>query len=137
MAGPLRLRVVTPERPVYDREVDAVVVPAHDGEVGILPRHARFLAALGVGELRATRGGIVERFFVEGGFVQVRGDRVTVLCDHAARLADMNVQQAESAALAAREARSTDAARLLRRATVLRRLGSESGRGGDATRGSH
>ena len=44
MAGSLDLRVVTPEKPVFEGPVEFVVVPAHDGDVGILPRHARFLA---------------------------------------------------------------------------------------------
>ena len=127
MAAKLHLRVVTPERPMYEGEVDAVVVPAHDGEVGILPRHARLLASLGVGELRASIPGGVGRFFVEGGFVQVRDNRVTVLCDGAARLEDLDAAAAEAEAMRARAEHAPDAARLQQRATVMRRVVARSG----------
>jgi F-type H+-transporting ATPase subunit epsilon len=122
MAGRLKVRIVTPERPVYEGEADSVVVPAHDGEIGILPRHARLLAALGVGELRTTAAGTVHRFFVEGGFVQVRADRVTVLCDRASRLADLDPRAARAEADSARAAHAADAARLQRRATIVERV---------------
>jgi len=122
MAGRLQVRIVTPERPVFQGEADSVVVPAHDGELGILPRHARLLAALGVGELRTTVDGTVHRFFVEGGFVQVRADRVTVLCDRASRLEDLDPQAARAEAEAARATHAADAARLERRATIVERV---------------
>jgi F-type H+-transporting ATPase subunit epsilon len=122
MAGELQVRIVTPERQVYAGAADRVVVPAHDGEVGILPRHTRFLAGLGIGELRAVSGTSTQRFFVEGGFVQVRSNRVTVLCERANPLAEMNLEKAAAEAAAAREAKAPDAARLQERATVLRRI---------------
>ena len=123
MAGTLKLRVVTPEKPVFDGEVESVVVPAHDGEIGILPRHARLLASLGAGELRADVGSIVERFYVEGGFVQVSDNRVTVLCDRASRLADLNAAQAAAEAdAAAAITAGPEAVRLRQRATALRRM---------------
>jgi F-type H+-transporting ATPase subunit epsilon len=127
MAERLHLRVVTPERPVFDGEADSVVVPAHDGEIGILPRHARLLAALGCGELRAKTGGTVERFFVEGGFVQVSDDRVTVLCDRASRMADLDPRRAaDEADAAAAKATGAEAARLRARAAALRRIAGQS-----------
>jgi F-type H+-transporting ATPase subunit epsilon len=135
MAGTLSLRVVTPERAVFEGEVASVVVPGHDGEIGILPRHAAFLGAVGVGELRATTANGVQRFLVEDGFVQVRDNRVTVLCARAARLADVDRAAAETAAAAAARARSErrpEAAALQQRAAVIRRL-TAAGRGG----GSH
>ena len=125
MAGNLQLRVVTPEKPVYVGEADSVVVPAHDGEIGILPRHARLLASLGVGELRARRGAEVRRFFVDGGFVQVRDNLVTVLCDRASRLEETDLAAAEAAARVARETHAPDAARLQQRVVALRRVLSQ------------
>ena len=62
MADKLHVRVVTPERPIHEGDADFIVVPAHGGEVGILPRHARFLASLGLGELRLTEGNTLLRF---------------------------------------------------------------------------
>jgi F-type H+-transporting ATPase subunit epsilon len=133
MAGQLHLRVVTPEKPVFDGEVESVVVPAHDGEIGILPRHARLLASLGAGELRADVGQIVERFYVEGGFVQVSDNRVTVLCDRASRLAELDARQAAAEAdAAAALAAGPEAVRLRQRATALRRMA-----GLDAKSGGH
>ena len=126
MAEKLSLRVVTPEHPVFEGEVQSAVVPAHDGEVGILPRHASLLAALGVGELRATTEGRVERFFIEGGFVQVSANRVTVLCDRASRLEALDPAAAEAQAAAARAARSPDAAWLRQRAASMRRVASHA-----------
>lgn len=122
MAGTITLRVVTPERAVFEGEVTSVVVPGHDGEIGILPRHAAFLGAVGAGELRATTAAGVQRFFVEDGFVQVRDGRVMVLCARATRLEDVDVAAAEAAAAAARSAHAADATALQQRATVLRRI---------------
>jgi len=91
----LHCSVVTPESPVFEAEAAQVTVPAHDGEVGILPGHARLLARLGVGELRVRRtDGRDEHMFVEGGFVQVADDRVTVLTDAACALQDIDVDSA-------------------------------------------
>jgi F-type H+-transporting ATPase subunit epsilon len=123
----LTLRVVTPERPMYEGEADAVVVPAHDGEIGILPRHAPLLASLGAGELRATTAGTVVRLYVEGGFVQVRGDRVTVLAERAARLEDLDPEAAAAEAAQARRERSPEALRLQQRAAAVRRVASHAG----------
>ena len=131
MAGTLALRVVTPERAVFEGDVASVVVPGHDGEIGILPRHAAFLGAIGVGELRAHTPAGVQRFFVEDGFVQVRDDRVTVLCARATRLADVDLAGAEAAAKTARTEHSPEAATLQQRAAVIRRI-SAPGRSGSA-----
>ena len=118
----MQVRVVTPENPIFEGEADAVIVPAHDGEVGILPRHARFLASLGMGELRISVGSSIERFFLEGGFVQVRDRLVTVLCERATALEALDVSAADAAAERARAEKSSDAADLAYRASVIRRV---------------
>jgi len=130
MTGTLALRVVTPERAVFEGDVAAVVVPGHDGEIGFLPRHAAFLGAVGVGELRAKTSTGTRRFFVEDGFVQVRDGRVMVLCARASRLEDVDVAAAEAAATTARSERAPDAATLQQRATVLRRVAAPGRRAG-------
>ena len=91
----LQCTVVTPERAILDQAAESVVVPAHDGEIGILPGHARILAKLGVGVLRVTSGGQTRRMFIEGGFVQVSGNRVTVLTDTATELDRLDLAAAE------------------------------------------
>jgi F-type H+-transporting ATPase subunit epsilon len=79
----LQCIVVTPERTWLDELVDSVVLPAYDGEIGILHGHTPLIARLGYGELRTKNGDAVQRYFVDGGFAQVRDDVVTVLTHRA------------------------------------------------------
>src|SRR5439155_22244060 len=75
--------VVTPERAVLDETVDFVALPMYDGELGVAPGRAPLIGRLGYGELRTRRGNEVQRYFVDGGFAQVRGNVVTVLTPRA------------------------------------------------------
>ena len=79
----MHVTVVSPERAVFDGAADAVVAPAYDGQVGILPRHAPFLTLLGAGVLQVRHGGgsASSRFQVSGGFLQVVGDAVRIVAD--------------------------------------------------------
>ena len=79
----MRVTVISPERSVFDGEAEAVVAPAFDGEVGILPRHAPFMTLLGKGQLKITQAGSAHRFAVDGGFLQVVGDTVRIVAEHA------------------------------------------------------
>ena len=80
--GDLTLRVITPDSIVLDTQVTAIKVPATDGSMGILPRHAHMVAALDVGELTYTAAaGGEESLFVSGGFVEVRANTVRVVCE--------------------------------------------------------
>lgn len=84
MAGPLKVRVVSPEKVVFEGEASAVVAPAWDGQVGILPSHAPMLALVGSGELSIERpGGGSDTFHVAGGVLKVERDHVTVLTEYA------------------------------------------------------
>jgi F-type H+-transporting ATPase subunit epsilon len=67
---------------MFDGVADAVVAPAFDGEVGVLPNHAPFMTLLGNGRLTVRRGDVVSRFFVRGGFLQVVDNRVRVVAEH-------------------------------------------------------
>jgi F-type H+-transporting ATPase subunit epsilon len=78
---PIRLEIVSPERRAYTDEVDMVVVPGIDGELGILPHHTRLISALGTGELRIRKAGTEQILLISGGFVEVRPDKVIVLAD--------------------------------------------------------
>ncbi|HTU18096.1 MAG TPA: ATP synthase F1 subunit epsilon [Gemmataceae bacterium] len=82
--------VVTPEKALLDEAADFVAVPMFDGELGVLPGRAPLIGRLGFGELRIRRGMEVRRFFVEGGFVQVRANTVTVLTSKALRAEDID-----------------------------------------------
>jgi F-type H+-transporting ATPase subunit epsilon len=79
----LSVALITPESTVYEGDADMVVVPAWDGEVGILRGHAPMMALLGEGEMRVTRDGSEERFYVSGGFMQVADDVVSVMSETA------------------------------------------------------
>jgi F-type H+-transporting ATPase subunit epsilon len=80
---PLTLEIVTPEARVYSDQIDDVVIPTTEGEVGILPGHIPLLTQVQDGELRVTKNGKVEFLAVGGGFVQVEADRVRVLAERA------------------------------------------------------
>jgi F-type H+-transporting ATPase subunit epsilon len=84
VAGPLKVRVVSPEKVVFEGEASAVVAPAWDGQVGILPGHAPMLALVGSGVLSVDRpGGGSDAFHVAGGVLKVERDQVTVLTEYA------------------------------------------------------
>ncbi len=79
----MHVSVVSPERVLFEGAADAVVAPAFDGLVGILPRHAPFLTLLGDGVLTVRREGQATVFQVSQGFLRVLADRVRVVADRA------------------------------------------------------
>ena len=81
--GDLQLLVVSPERKVLEEAADSVTLPAADGYVTVLPRHAPLIATLGIGVLTSRRGGRETSLAIVGGFFEVSDDRVTVLADEA------------------------------------------------------
>src|SRR5205809_2652214 len=93
--------VVTPERAVLDEPVDFVALPLYDGELGVLPGRAPLIGRLGYGELRIRNGAVVERYFVDGGFAQVRANVVTVLTPRAKKAEEIDVGKAEQELAAA------------------------------------
>jgi F-type H+-transporting ATPase subunit epsilon len=106
----IQLVIVTPEKTTLDQQVDAVVVPLVDGEAGILPGHAPMIGRLGPGELRARTGSTEERFYVDGGNVQVESNVVSVLTGRSFPAAEIDVAAARDAlAVAERESASTPA----------------------------
>lgn len=123
---PLHIEVITPERKVYEDDVDMVIAPGSEGYLGILPHHAPLLTGLGPGEFRVKKGGSEEVLAVFGGFMDVRGDRVTVLTDSAERPEEIDLQAAQQAreraqqALAAGTLNAADEARA--RASLQREL---------------
>ena len=78
----MQVTVISPEASMFDGNADAVVAPAFDGEVGILPNHAPFMTLLGEGTLTVRRAESVQRFVVQGGFLQVVHNRVRVVAEH-------------------------------------------------------
>ncbi|MGH7134252.1 MAG: ATP synthase F1 subunit epsilon [Pirellulales bacterium] len=82
-SGQLQLVVVTPEATVLEESAEFVALPLFDGEIGIAPLHSPMIGRLGYGEMRVTHGGRVSRYYLDGGFVQVVDDVVSVLTGRA------------------------------------------------------
>jgi len=96
MSG-IRLDIVTAERVVYSEEVDMVIAPGVEGQLGILPHHTPLMTTLQAGELRVKKGGEEVSLAISGGFLEVRPDRVVVLADAAERAEEIDVARVEAA----------------------------------------
>ena len=93
---PVDLEIVSPEKPLLSRPVDMVVIPAAEGEMGVLVNHAPMIVLLRGGVIRLYQGETVtDRLFVTGGFAEVTPDRVTVLADEAFALTELSRGEAE------------------------------------------
>jgi len=77
----INLMIVTRERKIIDTQVDEVILPASDGEIGVLPGHTPLLASLAIGQLRYRTGTTVHRLVISWGFAEVLPDRVIVLAE--------------------------------------------------------
>ena len=93
----LKCIVVTPEKTVLDQPAEFVAVPLYDGELGIAPGHTPLVGRLGWGELRLRSGLQVWRDYVEGGFVEVAGDVVSILTPRAVAAQEIDALVAEHA----------------------------------------
>lgn len=77
----MRVLVISPEASKFDGDADSVVAPVYDGEIGILPNHAPFMAPLGRGTLRVRHQGGTASFRVAGGFLQVVSNTVRIVAE--------------------------------------------------------
>jgi F-type H+-transporting ATPase subunit epsilon len=93
----IKLDIVTAERVVYSGDVDMIIAPGVEGQLGILPHHAPLMTMLQAGELVARKGGKDEIMAISGGFLEVRPDRVIVLADAAERAEEIDMARAEAA----------------------------------------
>jgi F-type H+-transporting ATPase subunit epsilon len=95
----IELIIVTPEKQLLRESVVEVVLPGAEGELGILPGHAPLMSELGIGELsyRGASGNASGVLAVIRGFVEVLGDRVTILAETAERAAEIDLARAEAA----------------------------------------
>lgn len=91
----LHLTIVTRERKITEVEVDEVVLPGLDGELGILPGHTPMLASLKIGPMRYRIGNTVERLVLSWGFAEVLPDRVIVLAERGALPSEIDPAAAE------------------------------------------
>jgi F-type H+-transporting ATPase subunit epsilon len=98
-----RLDIVTAERVVFSEDVDAVIAPGIEGQLGVLPHHSPLMTTLEPGELLVRKGGEEFSLAISGGFIEVRPDRVIVLADAAERVEEIDVARAEEAKRRAEE----------------------------------
>ncbi len=123
--APMRLEIITAEREVYAADVDVVVAPGIEGQLGILPHHAPLMTALQPGEILVRKGGEPEPSYlaVTGGFMEVMGNKVTILAEACEYSQEINEERALAAMERARERiqnRSSDL-ELARAAAAMRR----------------
>ena len=93
----LRLEIITAERQVFADDVNVVVAPGIEGELGILPHHAPLMTMLKPGELLIRKDGNETYMVVSGGFLEVRPDKVIVLADACERAEEIDITRAEEA----------------------------------------
>lgn len=95
---PIHVELVTQERRIFEEpEADIVILPASEGEMGVLPNHAPVLTTLGFGEMVVRKGDAEEHFAIFGGVVDVRPDKVVVLADVAESALDLDLAAVEAA----------------------------------------
>ncbi|MDA0265344.1 MAG: F0F1 ATP synthase subunit epsilon [Chloroflexi bacterium] len=100
---PMTLEIITAERQVYSDEVDMVIAPGFDGQLGILPRHAPLMTMLKPGELTVRKDGVDMYVAVSGGFMEVLGNHVSVLADACERSDEIDEERAQQAMQRAQE----------------------------------
>lgn len=99
----IRCEIVSQDRTVFEGDVDTVVLPGSDGEMGILPKHAPILTTLKYGIIKVRKAGNEELFTVAGGVAEIQPDIVTVLADAAENVQEIDVERAEAARKRAEE----------------------------------
>jgi F-type H+-transporting ATPase subunit epsilon len=99
---PVDLEIVSPERLLLSRPVEMVVIPAAEGELGVLPHHAPMIVLLRGGTIRLYEGGrVTDTLFVSGGFAEITPERVTVLANEATPVAEVSRAEGEKRLAAA------------------------------------
>ena len=93
---PVALEIVSPEKLLLSRDVDMVVIPASEGDIGVLPNHAPMIVLLRGGALTIHEGGrVTDTLFVSGGFAEITPERCTVLADEALPAGDVSRAEGE------------------------------------------
>ena len=94
---PMQLQIITAEREVFSGEVDALVAPGIEGQLGILPRHAPLMTILQPGELMVRSGGEESFLALSGGYMEVLGNQVIILADAAEDVDEIDESRAQAA----------------------------------------
>ncbi len=101
--APMRLEIITAEKEVYADDVDMLVAPGLEGQLGILPHHAPLMTILQPGELMIRKDGEESYLAVTGGFLEVIGNKVTILADACEHSGEIDEERAQAAVEKARE----------------------------------
>jgi F-type H+-transporting ATPase subunit epsilon len=95
---PLHFKIVSPERVVYEDDVDQVTLMTKSGEITVLPNHIPLVSSLRAGELRVQKSGETIPMVISDGLVEVQsGSRITVLADTAEKVEEIDIERAEAA----------------------------------------
>lgn len=106
MAEPaIKLKIVTPEGPVFEDEVAQATLMTGDGQVTILPNHQSYIASLKPDELMFRKDGKARYLYVSGGFIEFNANELVVLADAAERIDEIDIEKAEAARARAEELR--------------------------------
>jgi F-type H+-transporting ATPase subunit epsilon len=108
MAATLKLEIVTPEEKIYSENVEMVTLPGTEGELGVYPNHVPVLTALQPGELRIVKDGQQSAMAIGEGFVEIKGDAVSILTDMALQSEKIDIAAAEAAVARAQAAMKED-----------------------------
>src|SRR5580704_3365946 len=103
MAATIKLEIVTPEAKTYSEDVEMVTLTGTEGEMGILPQHMPLMTQLVAGEIHVKKGGENIFLAVGDGFVQVTGEKISILTDMAIRAENIDEAKAEEARQRAEE----------------------------------
>ncbi|MCU0847209.1 MAG: ATP synthase F1 subunit epsilon [Spirochaetes bacterium] len=96
MSRKISCSILTPERSLFEGDVDFVIVQAHNGEMGFLINHAPLISELGVGEIRLREGKSTEYLVVEGGVVEIKDNRLIILAESAMKKSELDPQEIEA-----------------------------------------
>ena len=92
----LQCVIVTPEKAVLDEPADFVALPLYDGEIGVMPGRAPLIGRLGFGELRTKKGNDIHRLYVDGGFVEIKDNVVTILTQKAVPQGSLSAEESKA-----------------------------------------
>ncbi|MBZ4683413.1 MAG: F-type H+-transporting ATPase subunit epsilon [Fusobacteriaceae bacterium] len=92
------LKIITPLKIVLDKEVERVILRTTEGDMGILPNHAPFVAELAIGEMKIKSNSDELKYFVAGGFLEIKDNNVVILADDAMDAKDIDIERAKKEA---------------------------------------
>jgi len=93
----LLLEIITPEKVIYKDEVQEVIVPTVNGEIGILPNHVNLLTQISPGEMVVKKGNSLQHLAITGGFLEVNDNKISILAEYAVKAQDIEVARATEA----------------------------------------